>query len=738
MSGDPFDMKEYHSDRPIATSSEDLFGRSEFAQQVVSIMSGLKADENYVIGLFAEWGFGKTSTVNIIRNIIDAKQEVDSVYIDAWVLSAGIEGMVWGILSQMYSGITTRSMPFNWLRSLTESPKEAHPGVATFSVSDIGNICSSMISINKAKDDLEKRVRKSKKKIVVFIDNIDRLEGKEIIEVFRTIDSIANFAGITYILPFDKQYVSAAVKGLLPEGQSGEKYIERFIQVPLPLPAIFQTTIDKVFVNKVEQLLAELSVEVTNKEAKRFGGIYYRSGLNRYVRSPRDVNKIINALRFSLPNIIGEANIVDMVCIDVIRVFDEPFYNKIKDNKELLIKTSRSITGEFDDDVDNLKRKAAAERIFKQEDGFQLSIICKLFPLIDSIFRDDIFQTESDEELRKLQRLASDKHYDVFFTSTIGEHGISDQKVLSIINSDSKEDLVQWLETINVKNYDTALTLITDYKANIGNRLEFCKALLDLAERLPKRPKSTFSLSATEKILFVIDKIIALTETKFNDYKALLQYSYDLDRIDTVSRIIRLVVCHSYETKVPDEAFMSADEIKEFRELSLATIKKLAENNKLPLNSTGTTVDLYTYWVHLGKKPDIEKYIKKHVNTAATAIDFTTQFLGIWRNIGRGYDHWGDLNKETFDTIAKLVSPKYLYDLIVSDENYKANIGITEDKLISFKDASDEGIIQLSMIGNENSDQFRAVIAQRFVYLYENPPRKTKAKIAIEKQNEAE
>jgi hypothetical protein len=728
MSNHPFNMKEYHSDRPITTSEEDLFGRSEFAEQVVSIVSGLNNNENYVIGIFAEWGFGKTSTVNIIRNIFGANKDVNSVYIDAWALSAGVEGMVWGILSQMYSGVTAKAKPFDWLRSLADDPKDPSARMSSFNARDIGNICSSMISINKAKSDLEDKISRSTKKIVVFIDNVDRLEGREIIEVFRAINSVANYAGVTYILPFDKKYVSAAVQGLLPEGQSGARYIERFIQIPLPLPAILQTTADRVFVNEVEQLLAELSAEVTIKEARRFGTIYYRSGLNRYVRSPRDVNKIINALRFSLPNILGEANIVDMVCIDIIRMFDEAFYSKIKDNKDLLIKTYRSVTGEYHNDDNDTKRKAAVERIFKQDDGFQFAVISKLFPLVDSIFRDVAIQSDTDEEVRKLQRIASDKHYDVFFTSIVGAHGVSDQRILSIINSGgNKEDLVKWFETINVKNYDTAITLIADYSVNIENRLEFCEVLLDLAERLPKRPKSALSLSAKEKILYAVDKILLLSETRLADYKSLLQYSHELGRIDMVSRLIRLVVHHDFEIKVQNEVFLSADELKEFKELALSIIKKIADSNQMPMNSHQPAVDLYYHWAHLGEKQDIDAFIKNHVKTAEGAIDFTAQFLGVWSNMGGSYDHWGELNSDTFDTISMLVEPKYFYDLIVNDSKYKSSVGITEDKLVSFRKSLEEGKAQLSMIGNECTDEFRVVIAQRFIYLYNKSLNKNEA-----------
>ena len=61
------DNQYYSSDEPISIPEKDIFNRQKFAREVASMLDAFKNNESYVIGLYAKWGSGKTSTINLIN-----------------------------------------------------------------------------------------------------------------------------------------------------------------------------------------------------------------------------------------------------------------------------------------------------------------------------------------------------------------------------------------------------------------------------------------------------------------------------------------------------------------------------------------------------------------------------------------------------------------------------------------------------------------------------------------------
>lgn len=60
----------YNADKPIKTGVEDLLGRSFFSKQLAKALYECDASDGLVIGLFGEWGSGKTSVLNMTMNEI--------------------------------------------------------------------------------------------------------------------------------------------------------------------------------------------------------------------------------------------------------------------------------------------------------------------------------------------------------------------------------------------------------------------------------------------------------------------------------------------------------------------------------------------------------------------------------------------------------------------------------------------------------------------------------------------
>ncbi|SOB40261.1 hypothetical protein LSAJ156_40011 [Latilactobacillus sakei] len=59
----------------------------------------------------------------------------------------------------------------------------------------------------------------------------------------------------------------------------------------------------------------------------------------------------------------------------------------------------------------------------------------------------------------------------------------------------------------------------------------------------------------------------------------------------------------------------------------------------------------------------------------------------------------------------------YLYQILISDSTYNQLMNIKQNTVDYFDDMIDENT--LSVVGNEQSAEFRLIIAKQFIYLYE-------------------
>lgn len=212
-------MSKYTSDQPITEPTNDEFNRAVFATDFIKIISNFKDTESYVIGLYGKWGSGKTSTINLILKQLASKNDIYSISINAWALGGDHEIILWDILNQISTKLTDKKaktkrarfghllkkvskaeLPFDLsseipLDSSTKNNMNSSSGKILNTVSYLEQILSSSDNISLARNRIESYIKN--KKIIVFIDDLDRLPGKQIINILRSINTIAGCKLIT-------------------------------------------------------------------------------------------------------------------------------------------------------------------------------------------------------------------------------------------------------------------------------------------------------------------------------------------------------------------------------------------------------------------------------------------------------------------------------------------------------------------------------------------------------------
>ena len=132
-------------------------------------------------------------------------------------------------------------------------------------------------------------------KLIIIIDDIDRLDSNEIQEVFMLVKKNADFPNTLYLLAFDEEVVK---KALIDKGTPEHNYLDKIIQASLHVPAINPVQFAQYLSKNLHGVLAELP-----ESAQKYRGgndqylkHVYNSGFDKLFTNIRDVKRFRNTL----------------------------------------------------------------------------------------------------------------------------------------------------------------------------------------------------------------------------------------------------------------------------------------------------------------------------------------------------------------------------------------------------------------------------------------------------------
>ncbi|MDR3346108.1 MAG: KAP family NTPase, partial [Campylobacteraceae bacterium] len=232
-----------NSDKPIKDENEDLLGFSLPAYKLAEAIIGYKEKETFVISIEGEWGSGKTSFMKLVENKLE--NEAIIVHFNPWAI------VDFEQLTRYFFDELINTINYNLFSAkLTADAKAAVKGLQKFAaflapdeISHFGftykvkerlSPKKEQKTMYKLKNGINENLRKMDKKIVIIIDDIDRLMDKETETLFRLIKGIADFDNIIYILLYDKTIVGKSLEKF--KGEKGEKYLDKIVQYPIIVP----------------------------------------------------------------------------------------------------------------------------------------------------------------------------------------------------------------------------------------------------------------------------------------------------------------------------------------------------------------------------------------------------------------------------------------------------------------------------------------------------------------------
>lgn len=344
-----------HGDRPITPVDRDELGFAPIAKRIAEAIEHQAAAAGLVLAIEGRWGSGKSSLVNLIAGHLQEGAGVRPAVVkfEPWLI-----GDRDALLSDLFADLATAVARIeDAAQSPIEDALEKGASVAermrafASRLGGVGKVAkfagaagvpgAGLLGelIEKAaeaaqavepqrplvevKAELDEALSKLSSRIVVIVDDLDRLEPNETCEIIRLVRAVANFPNVVYVLCFDPDIVAHNIQAGLNVA-SGRAYLEKIIQVSVSVPLPEPFDLRRWFSRELASF-ADCEGEVAERLARI---IDVEGGLR--LNTPRDVSRALNALRLVWPSLRGRVDLADLVWLQLIRVSNPSLYRWIE------------------------------------------------------------------------------------------------------------------------------------------------------------------------------------------------------------------------------------------------------------------------------------------------------------------------------------------------------------------------------------------------------------------------
>ncbi len=434
-------MKPLSSDQPSIDPKDDLFGHAPFAEHLAKSIRRNTGEHGLVLALHGPWGSGKTTVLNYLCHFIETDQSTDGeppviVHFNPWWFS-GRDNLAHAFLNQLQAVLPTKSEKLKQLGSLLGEFAEGIGGLIDltgFTGGFAGLIGKAIGQISKQKPKdvpslkakICKILHEAQVRVLVIIDDIDRLDESEVRQLFTVIKALADFPFITYLLAFDREVAAKAIEreSTLP----GDRYLEKIIQVPFELPPVDKAALQNALFKKLDEVMIGTPDGLFDQS--HWTNVYFE-GIDGLIRVPRDIVRLTNTLSITYRSVVGEVNPVDFIAIEAIRVFLPSLYHTIRSHSTLFA-GHRDHSASASEKADRQTFHEAWKDALPEEHRNSASELMKrLFPKLE----DTIFGSDWLSGWRKELRICHPEVFPVYFRLSLPPGSISRRELLEIISS---------------------------------------------------------------------------------------------------------------------------------------------------------------------------------------------------------------------------------------------------------------------------------------------------------------
>ncbi|OMF59982.1 hypothetical protein BK141_23990 [Paenibacillus sp. FSL R5-0765] len=304
------------SDVEVITPEEDAFNFAKLADKFSERVFNYGSYESLVFGIDAPWGTGKSTFINLCQENWNKKYE-EKVIVYRFdvmkfesnenILNKFVDGLIKVIRSNLFAP-ELETMFSRYLKLLNDSK-------TNFSIFGVRfGIPSDNLSIEKAFEKLENFLKGLDQKIIIIVDDLDRLNFSSVKEVLFVIKKSFILPNMSYILCYDTENISIIENQKL-DAEKTIEFLEKFINIKYSLfidPALLLN----YFIDYKDKVTSRINLknpDLISVASEGLKDIFNSKEYDRYapfVGNARKIKRLVNTI------LLLEVDRVDFTVMD--------------------------------------------------------------------------------------------------------------------------------------------------------------------------------------------------------------------------------------------------------------------------------------------------------------------------------------------------------------------------------------------------------------------------------------
>lgn len=455
-------INSFVTDKSLGKDKElkDELGYKPYAELIASKIINSSFENSFAIGINGKWGLGKTSFMDLIKRKIDEdKNGIIEIDFNPWY-SHSEKAVIVDFFETLQNKLSPANTSFSsQIEKYSNKLVELNKNTLTQSI----QLTSSIFSDEKSLADLKRKINKTlerlNKKIVIYIDDLDRLDSTELLEVMRLIRNTADFRNTFFVVAYDRNYVLNALEKHNPINL--QNYLDKIFQLEITLPYFNKVILRE----KLSQLISKKwSIEDYSELHKI---IKNATQIDGWLENMRDVTRLANSLLLNYSKLHGEVDFYDFIKIEVLRLKYPSVYTILFTKKDEIftLKESHNLRLSSSYFLSNLEQNQEQSRSFEKNEShintylelflvrnhYDLSIsknkIAEIVLFINNIFTEP--DTPFEVKRRPINSIIFPHKFHLYFSYKLIEGVLSDVEFNKAKNKDQESffaEIKKWVD----------------------------------------------------------------------------------------------------------------------------------------------------------------------------------------------------------------------------------------------------------------------------------------------------
>ena len=363
-------------------------------------------------------------------------------------------------------------------------------------------------SSHERRDQLRKTLAETDSRVIVLIDDIDRLEAGETRDLMRLVRLTSDLPNVIFLLAFDGGRVA---RSLGDNEIEGRQYLDKIVQISHDVPNVREAILPGTLLPWLDELLRGRELGQVDKDV--WGRVFY-DVIKPMLGNLRHVKRYLYSLPVTLDTIGQEVALADLLGLEALRILRPALFDDLRAHAEYLVHPESGsrlwMTEEARNTEASKKLSAMLERAEGESELLE-SVLEILFPATQGILGRSSYGPNWIGDWRKQRRVACEQVLRIYLQAGLDEDTVPLREVRHLVGAlTDDEELARLIDALDEQRFEAILERLEDFEREFPEEAApiAIPVLVNRMGRLSDHSDGMFGLSPRFKVTRVVLRLL--------------------------------------------------------------------------------------------------------------------------------------------------------------------------------------------------------------------------------------